>query len=192
MGRPKQLLPWGKTTLLGHAVTRALHTEAKTVTVVLGAHGDRIKKEMTFNGVTVVHNPRWQSGLGSSIACGVKHLLAHHNDSKGILIMLADQPFIRVSYLNELIRCFREQPRQIIATSYGKRAGVPAIFGAFYFEALSRLQDDEGARSMIGKHAADVLALDPGPVADIDTPEAYRTLYHHHFNTPPPDKGQTE
>ena len=179
MGAPKQLLPWGKTTLLGHAVTQALRSDAEEAFVVLGAHETLIKKEMAQHPVTVLKNENWEAGLGTSIACGVQHLLKINPAVNGVLIMLADQPLIDYQYLNTLISNFQSHQNKIIATSYGKRAGVPAVFGKPYFKVLSGLEDDHGAKYLMEKHSHHVIALDAGKkLTDIDTLEDYRELHH--------------
>lgn len=175
---PKQCLPWGNTTLLGHSISQALQSEAKAVFVILGAHEAVIRKAITPYPVTVLHNAHWKNGLGSSIACGVRHLLTTKSTVEGLLIMLADQPLMDYRYLNSLIAHFQARPDNIIATSYGKRAGVPAVFGTAYFKALSNLQDDYGARQLIEKQQDRVMALNPEKrTADIDTIADYNRLY---------------
>ncbi|MEM9687721.1 MAG: nucleotidyltransferase family protein, partial [Bacteroidota bacterium] len=161
MGTPKQCLPWGKTTLLGHAVTQALQSEAQGVFVVLGAYEAMLRPQLVSYPVTLLKNEDWKNGLGSSIACGVRHLLSTHPLVEGVLIMLADQPLIDYSYLNVLIRHFRADSNKLITTSYGKKSGVPAVFGKAYFKALSDLQDDYGARQLIEAQKKHVVALNP-------------------------------
>ena len=50
MGTPKQLLDWGKDTLIGHVITQALKTEATEVIVVLGSN---FKHITTFGQVWI-------------------------------------------------------------------------------------------------------------------------------------------
>lgn len=178
MGSPKQLLPWGKTNLLGHAITEALRSEVKEVIVILGAHETIIKKEIVHYPVTILTNENWKNGMGSSIARGARHLLEEDTDIDGILVMLADQPLINHQYLIALIRKFQHKTRPIAATSYGKKIGVPAIFGTDYFEALADLNDDYGAKYLMEQHEKDVITLSPGKIlVDIDTKADYKRVY---------------
>lgn len=176
MGKTKQLLPWEDTTLLGNAIRKAKDTNAKSVVVVLGAHAKSIRREVQEN-VDFVENTIWASGLGSSIACGTEFLMRKRNKTNGILIMLADQPLIDTPYLNSMMSAFDAGQKEIIATAYKNRAGVPALFAKSYFEKLTKLDDDFGAKKIIDRHDADVLVLDPGKkTVDIDTKSEYENI----------------
>ncbi len=175
MGRPKQLLPWEDTTLLGHAIRKAKDSVAKSVIVVLGAHAESIRNAI-IGEVEILENTSWKSGLGSSIACGTDFLVKH-TKADGVLIMLADQPLVGTSYLNSMMGAFDTEEKGIIATAYPHNVGVPALFAASYFDRLVKLADDYGAKKIIDKHDADVLVLDPGnKMVDIDTKREYENL----------------
>ena len=100
MGTPKQLLKWGKETLLENAVSTAVNVENASLFVVLGANAELIQQKITLNAEALYHKD-WKQGLGSSIAFGVGTL--QKLDFDGVLIMLADQPFVTSYYLKELI-----------------------------------------------------------------------------------------
>lgn len=179
MGRIKQLLPWEDTTLLGNTIKNAKVSNAGMIVVVLGANAESICNAITETDISSVENPAWQSGLGSSIACGTEFLLKRDNKTNGILIMLADQPLIDVDYLNTMMAAFHPEQERIIATAYKSRAGVPALFSKSYFKKLSKLDDDFGAKKIIGDKNENVLILDPGNKAiDIDTKMEYDKLVH--------------
>ena len=178
MGHPKQLLKWEHTTLLGHTIETALTINPSEVVVVLGAHYDSIMDSITHYPVSVLNNTHWESGLGSSIATALRYFLNRQPGPDGILIMLADQPFVDTKHLADLIEAFSAGEQQIIATTYQDgRKGVPALFDAVYFQELSRLYDDQGARQIIRQHFAKVKPIKLGEKAvDIDTEEDYKRL----------------
>lgn len=177
MGLPKQLLPWEDTTLLGSAIRKAKASDASTVVVVLGANAASIKNGITEKNVEIVENPHWSSGLGSSIARGTDFLIQSKNKTNGILILLADQPLIDTAYLNEMMAAFASDQRQIVATAYGNRAGVPALFSEDYFKELTKLDDDFGAKKILDSHKKDALILNLGQkTVDIDTKSDYENL----------------
>jgi molybdenum cofactor cytidylyltransferase len=116
-----------------------------------------------------VNNIRYRSGMGSSIACGVK---AVAGTADGVLLLLADQPLITTRHLNQLVMTWTRSPDEIIATSFAATAGPPVIFPRRYFTALSELQGDRGAREILisaGSHAHAVTLEEAA--ADIDVPE---------------------
>lgn len=179
MGTPKQLLPWGDSTLLGHAVETALQLQCDKVAVVLGANSEEIKETVTQDRVVVFEHPQWEDGLGTSIAWGVTQLLATTSQIDGVLILLADQPLITTDYLRSLIREFEPSQQQIMATSYdAQKLGVPALFDQFYLNELTALKGDSGAKEILQKYKAKVTLFSAeGQLTDIDTLDDYRALY---------------
>ncbi|WP_430966835.1 nucleotidyltransferase family protein [Spongiimicrobium sp. 2-473A-2-J] len=174
-GALKQLLPWKDTTLLGHAISQAKASKADDVFIVLGAQASKLRSQFGQNGTTLVENEQWASGMGTSIACGVAYLTSHKKDWDGVLVMLCDQPLVDTAYLNTLIDTFTANG--IVATDYGGRRGVPALFSKTFFQELALLKEDYGAREVLLRHREDVIVLNGvGKTADVDTPEDYKNL----------------
>jgi molybdenum cofactor cytidylyltransferase len=183
MGSPKQLLNWGDETLITHAIQKALMLNSEEVIVVLGANYELIKQGIQHFPITILNNKEWKFGLGKSIACASNYLKNQKENSEGMLIMLVDQPFITTSYLQELISHFSVNKNQIIATSYQKENyGVPALFDNHYFEQLSKLNDDFGAKYILKDNEIFIKALIP-PVnnVDLDNKEDYEKLHKANF-----------
>jgi len=91
--------------------------------------------------------------------------------------MLADQPLIDRAYLDELIETFKNRTKNIVATRYAKREGVPAVFGVEYFQGLAGLKGDFGAKDIIDNHQDTVISVSPhGKEIDVDTQENYNAL----------------
>ncbi len=177
MGVPKQLLPWKQTTLLNHAVAQAKKVSNRVV-VVLGAHAGEVKKTLPET-VETITNDNWQKGLGSSIACGVRHVVANH-DVDGLLIMLADQPLLGHGHLVELITTFKKE-NKTTATQYDNGVGVPAVFHNSLSDQLRELNADFGAKKILEKNAGQLEVVAPkGRAVDIDTLEVYHRLYNEH------------
>ena len=101
-----------------------------------------------------------------------------NKEVEGALIVLGDQPEISADHLQSLIRHWKQNPEQIVATRYGvERNGVPALFGRRWFTALSTLNGDSGARTLIEQNRDQVIAVSCDySLADIDTPDDYRAL----------------
>ena len=172
----KQLLPWGKSTLLGHAI-KQVDAISNACYVVLGAHAETIRATLPENAL-VVFNPDWRQGIGSSIALGVSTILANNPKVDGILISLADQPMLDRSFYIELLNLYSDGDHGIVATSYGERIGVPAVFDKSFFVPLTALNQDFGARHIIQEHLARTLTVDPkAKAADIDTLSDYNQLF---------------
>ncbi len=182
MEEPKQLLPWGDTTLIGHAIQQSLALEEVTTYVILGAYFDLINMQINHFPIEILKNSDWQSGMGSSISSGVKTIMKDKVTYNAALITVVDQPLIDTVHLNALLTEFKKTPNDIVATDLGERVGVPAIIPKKYFEELSQLKADHGARYIIAAYKNEVktiTALDKG--VDIDTVEQYETLFQSKF-----------
>jgi molybdenum cofactor cytidylyltransferase len=179
MGTPKQLLPWGKSTLLEHTINEVLKLKIKETVVVLGANYDIIEKKINQCGVTILYNSDWQMGLGKSIACAAKYLVDSKPDVDGMLVLLADQPFINDWYLNTLLQEFEAKNYQIVATSYGdQNHGVPVIFDKAFFLELSNLEDDKGAKHLLNGNTNHLIGMTPSfKNVDLDSKEEYEAIY---------------
>lgn len=112
-------------------------------------------------------------GLGESIAAGVR-ATAHW---PGWVVMLADMPALRpetlVAVSNALVHspaarpCWRGQP------------GHPVGFSAECRHALQTLSGDEGARALLRRWPARMIAVsDRGCIEDIDIPQQLCLLQH--------------
>ncbi|MEM9649794.1 MAG: nucleotidyltransferase family protein, partial [Bacteroidota bacterium] len=164
----KQLLPWKDGTLLGTAIERTTKVADKSL-VILGSNEEAIRPSLPSSSEIVV-NPNWQKGMGSSISCGIGHILKSGYNPDGIIILLPDQPFMDSDFLLQMKSLFLLGKHKIVATNYGTNAGVPAIFDRSLFSELTRLDKDFGAREIIKKHKKQVLAINPeGREVDIDT-----------------------
>lgn len=178
MGEIKQLLTWKGTFLLNHTINAVLQVDSSKTIVVLGANYNLIKPKLQLNDIEVIFNENWKHGLGNSIAFGVDYIMNHYRVD-GALIVLSDQPLVDTNYLNTLIGSFKMCKKQIVASNYGnEKLGVPALFDSCYFEELSELNQDKGAKKVIENHLDNVLALNAKHlISDIDTKEDYELLY---------------
>jgi molybdenum cofactor cytidylyltransferase len=135
---------------------------------VVGAFADEVRAAAELvDDVTVILNPKWESGLASSLATGIE--VAQAMGCDGALVMTTDQPLIDSSSLEALVDAF-DTSHRIVASSYDDIIGVPAVFGAEHFDSLMKLNGDEGAGRWLRARSADVtqIRIDSAAV-DIDT-----------------------
>jgi len=178
IGKPKQLLPWGKSTLFEHAMATALTFKRHPLFVVVGAYHEQLLPLIPPQGVEIVINSQWKEGMGNSIAVGLNAILKSCPKASGVLILLADQPLIDNIYLTQFLNQVAINKKQIIASSYPDGSlGVPAFFDAFYFKEILGFSRDQGAQKLMAKYAQHISRI-PGKklLADVDTEEAYREL----------------
>ena len=168
-GSPKQLVRVAGRPLLHTAVTRASEVTGNAVIVVLGSNAAEFAPLLRHSPGTVVMNQEWREGLGSSIRAGVARLPPTCN---GVMLVLADQAAVTAEDLKRLAGSWRKQPLYIAAALYSGTVGAPAIFPRGALRELAGLRGDEGARTLLRRHA-DRLVRVPMPSAaiDVDTPE---------------------
>jgi xanthine/CO dehydrogenase XdhC/CoxF family maturation factor/CTP:molybdopterin cytidylyltransferase MocA len=174
---PKQLLPLGGKTLVGHAVQTAVAAAIGPVVVVLGANAERMRAQIADFPVHAAVNDRWHEGIGTSIRTGISALL-HQPDGthlRGAIIMTADQPLLSRSVLHALVEAHERTARPIAAAEYAGTVGTPALFARELFEELLSLMPEGGAKQLIALDATRVTRVPfAGGERDVDTPADYQ------------------
>ena len=154
LGQPKQLLPFRGKTLLGNSIQVCLESLVGEVHLILGAHQEAILEKVKTKGCQVHINPNWQEGMSTSIAFGVQQILDKNYD--GLIISVADQPFLQKEHLIQLIENYKQQQKPIVISQYEEGKGPPTFFAKTHFEELSKLSGDDGAKAIIKKHLSQV------------------------------------
>ncbi|MGI9532490.1 nucleotidyltransferase family protein [Lutimonas sp.] len=173
----KQLLPWKDSTMVSHVLDQLKESDACHVFLVLGAYHSEILSKIDTRNITVVLNQNWTLGMGSSIARIATYIQKEGIEIDALLLATSDQPILELNTYNKLINSSINSNR-IVATSYGKSYGIPAVFGRDYFEELSCLNKDTGAKAVIKKHLKHLILLDdPKAEIDLDTIELYQKFY---------------
>jgi molybdenum cofactor cytidylyltransferase len=172
LGKPKQLVLWNGRSLLEHTVETVLEAGLGPLFVVTGAFAEPVKQVLLkYQQVCVVHHPRWENGLGSSISQGVLHIQSLGNWD-AVLLLLCDQPYLNADILTQMAAKHQQYPSDIIQCKYEVGQGPPVLFPAEFFEELIALEGQEGARKIIQEHSSRCrwVAFKLGHI-DIDTPE---------------------
>jgi molybdenum cofactor cytidylyltransferase len=142
------------------------------VVVATGAYAELSQRELDGLNVREVFNPRWQTGMASSIRVGLNTLLAADTNASAAVFLLCDQPHITPDIISRLTEAHRVAHSPIIASTYGDSFGVPALFSRMCFAELARLECGAGAKHLIARHASDAhFTPFPGGEVDLDTPE---------------------
>ncbi|WP_103068619.1 nucleotidyltransferase family protein [Aquimarina sediminis] len=183
MGEPKQLLPWGDTNLIGHSIQQSLLLKNTSIHVVLGANYNAIYNKIKHFPIQILENVDWESGMGTSIQYGIQWIQQDNLSYDAVLISLIDQPLLGSIHFEALKELFNKNTNRIVATDLGEGViGVPAIIPAIFFDELSGLQADHGARYVIKKNIDNVktvLASTRG--VDIDTIAEYKNVIKRYF-----------
>ena len=175
MGKPKQLLPFGQSTLLEQAIDNLLNSAVDEIIVVLGYKVEEVKKTIAVKPVKMVVNPNYRQGMSTSIIAG---LILVDSQAQAVMLALGDQPSVDSQTINQLIEEFYRHDKGIAIPTYRGIRGHPIIFAIKYKQKLLGLKGDIGGREIIKHHPDDVLevAVDSESViSDIDTRNDYRS-----------------
>lgn len=167
-------------TMLASVLYQYQLAEFTTLSCVLGANAEPIKKNLDINSIQTNNNfesvefvqaPNWSHGMGASIADALQHI---PKTTTHVCIGLADQIAITFDALQKLKKALEHQPKAIIASKFGHELGPPCIFPKSYFAQLKSLKEDVGARFIIKQHSKNVVHVNiPAAQIDIDTQEDY-------------------
>lgn len=169
LGRPKALLreAQGKT-LLGRAIEAAREAGLSPI-VAVRSGDDAVAVEAREHAARVIEVRDATQGMSASIRAGVAAIAAD-SAVRAILIMLVDQWRVTAADLAALIDAWKSGGCRIAAARYAGLLGVPAIFGRDYFNVLSMLQGDRGARDFLRSGDEAITATElPNAAADLDT-----------------------
>jgi molybdenum cofactor cytidylyltransferase len=163
LGSPKQLVRLGGENLLERSVRVAREAGCSPVVVVVGAEYAQVLGNSVLGGVVTVINDKWEEGMASSIRLGVGALKFCARDAEGVVLMTCDQPAVTVKHMGRLMT-----RREVKASRYAGRNGIPAFFPEKEFDKLMALTGDKGARELLAE--ARYEELENGEL-DVDTLE---------------------
>ena len=177
MGKPKLLLPWGRTSVLGHMLGRWQALRATQIAVVCAPGNQAIQAELDrlgFPAKNKIYNPAPERGMFSSIQCaaqwpGWRAPLTHW------AIVLGDQPQVQRQTLRQVLNFSAAHPGKVCQPARHGHGRHPVLLPKAVFRQLAgssagTLKEFLGARpSRVALCKLD----DPGLDLDIDGPEDY-------------------
>lgn len=164
LGRPKALVELGGRTLAERGVALLRDGGADPVLVVTGA------VPVSVPGTRTVRNPDWATGMGSSLAAGLRALAA--TDVAAAVIALADQPLVGAEAVRRLIAACQGGAGVAVAAYDGKPRNPVLIAREHWQAVLASATGDAGARPFLRAHPELVTLVecgDTGSPDDVDT-----------------------
>jgi molybdenum cofactor cytidylyltransferase len=173
LGTPKQLLHYGRATLLGHVLGTARACPFDQLVCVLGGSAAEVRDRVDLSGATVVVNDHFGEGCSSSIAAALQ---AVDPRSDVLVLMLGDQPGVTPGTVRTLLDNRKDSP--LAACAYEDGRGHPLAFARNTYTELAALHGDKGVWKLLDRHAEEVVEVPiAGPIPrDVDTDEEYRAL----------------
>ena len=173
MGTCKQLLPLGKKTVIDCCLETLLGGGISEIVVVVGLHGEEIRKAVQGYPVTVVQTLDPEGDMAASVRAGHGAL---PSAVSGVLVALSDHPLVSPLTVELLAALHREDQNAVIIPVHGGRKGHPTLFPR---DLLGKLEEPLTLRDLVRSNP-DRLRLvevpDPGICLDMDTPEDYMRI----------------
>ncbi len=168
MGRCKLSVPYKGTPLVRHALRAIEASEGIDEVVLVVQPGVRLAEDFDWGG-RLVENPRWEEGMSTSLAVGVRAVRADM-----YLLFLADMPEVPASLAARLIAAHARTGKPIVHPVYQGRRGHPVLVAASLRDHLLAITGDKGPRHLIRDHPEWVERVevdDAGVLFDVDSPE---------------------
>ena len=148
--------------------------------VVTGHEHNQVAAALADLPVRCLYNANYQSGLATSVACGVRYHRARLH--MAVLIALGDMPRVTSNLISTLLRGhvgLTDAPNRITLPVRDGKCGNPVIWGREFFDSLTALTGDAGGRTVFAKNKNAVNSLkwpDDSIHFDVDTPYALSQL----------------
>ena len=173
LGTPKQLLPFGDSTVLGACVDVARACPFDQIIVTLGGVAPAVLDAVPLDDVDVVTVDDYGSGCSSSLRSALPWV---NPRAAGIVLLLGDQPGVAPYTVERLIVEGMSAP--ISVCRYSDGLGHPFWLSRSVFGELADLHGDKGVWKLIESGRSTVCKIPVGePVPpDVDTWDDYRRL----------------
>jgi molybdenum cofactor cytidylyltransferase len=174
-GENKLLKHFDGEPLVARTVREIARTKVEEVIVVTGHQSAEVAAALDGTGARIIHADDYALGLSASLRAGLDAL---PEGIDGIVICLADMPFLAAKHVDRLIAAFDPvEGREIcVPTRNGKR-GNPVVWSMRFAGEMKAIRGDTGARHLIGENedvVVEVAMEDDGILVDLDSPEAWK------------------
>jgi molybdenum cofactor cytidylyltransferase len=179
MGEPKQLLRLGQSTVLERTLENIRGAGLDEIVLVLGSSAETIRQHLpasAFEALKIVVNEGYDQGMASSLREGLSVV---HPQIDAVLIVLADQPFIRPETFGQIVDQYRRSGAQIVIPTHKGSRGNPVLLDRSVFPETMALSGDIGCRAIFGNHLDGIVKVeveDNGILLDIDDKADYERL----------------
>jgi molybdenum cofactor cytidylyltransferase len=176
MGRPKLVMPWGSTTVIGHVVTTLTKAGLGSIVVVTGAARREVETALKQEGglVKTVFNARYaEDDMLESLHAGMAML---GDEVDAMLVVLGDQPQMEVDIVQLLVETYQAERYPLIVPSYHMHRGHPWLVDHMLWNTLRSLPPNSTMRDFLDNHSQLITYLpvtSPSILNDLDTPEDY-------------------
>ena len=178
MGRPKLLLPFGDTTVIGQLISTLEDAEIPTFVLIRPDDPDLYGEVAKAQAVIVQ-----PADSPSEMRVSIEHLLREIASTQrptpddGWLLIPADSPLLSHRVLQQLVDSWQHLDEMILVPTHQGKRGHPTLFAWQFAEEVFRLPRNVGVNQLIHDHPAavnEVPVEDPTIHLDLDTPDDYK------------------
>jgi molybdenum cofactor cytidylyltransferase len=164
--------------LIVHVAEAALASRADPIVVVTGHAAEKVLSSLAGLDFFFVHNGAYADGLSSSLKAGIAALPAR---IEGVVVLLADMPFVTGAVIDQLIACFEASgiDAEAVVPVHNGRRGNPVLIGRRLFGDIATLAGDRGAAALLKQEGRRILECkvdNAGIEIDVDTRETLKEL----------------
>ncbi len=183
MKQNKLLMKLGDKSIIRLVLECIGKSKVDEIIAVVGHEKEKIVREISDCGVTILDNPDYQRGMSTSLKTAVE-CLAKRKDVGALLIFTGDMPFIREETINRVIAGYNKTNACIVVPRYQGRRGHPVLLDCELFFELLTVKGDTGARVVLQNHWDEIEWIeveDYGIHLDIDNQETYERVRENYI-----------
>jgi len=171
LGRPKQTLQLGDTTLLGRVVGDVEASGLDRVIVVVGGAEGEARAGLDTQRAEVVSNSAYARGCASSLLAG----LDAAGECDAVMLLLGDMPGVDAAVIDLACSDWDRHRPWASVTTYRGQPGHPFVFSADTFPTLRDLHGDKAVWKILDAQPDRVrhVPVDRPLPADVDTWDDY-------------------
>lgn len=174
MGKPKMILPWGKTTVLGKVIETLHQAGIDDILVITGGAKVEVENIAATYQSRTMHNENFENEeMLTSIQLGIR---AQKTQSEATLICLGDQPQVEERCVRSVCEAFHQTKSNIVVPSYQMRRGHPWLIGKSLWDEILQMHTPESMRDLLNKYKNNIHYIEyetASILQDLDTPEDY-------------------
>lgn len=178
MGKVNKLLKKiNDNTVINHTLINHSESNIDNINLIVGYEKNLILDSIINLKFSIIENNNYEDGMLSSILAISENI--DHNTS-GIIISLADMPYVSSNDINKLIKVFNENNQKIICIpEYSGKLGNPLLLPVEIYKSLvnekDKLSKDKGLKKIIleKKYNYKRVSLSEGVIIDFDTEDDF-------------------
>lgn len=174
MGRPKMVLPWGKSTIIAHVVGKLVAAGLDEILVISGGTHDELVNALAGLPVRIIYHPGYaESEMVDSLMLG---LTKASHEAEAALIVLGDQPQIQLETIQSVLGAYHRSKSLLVVPSFQHHRGHPWLIDRCLWPDVIGIQKPRTLRHFLNANASDILYVEiPNDtiLRDLDTPEDY-------------------